>query len=381
MILFIADKVDGGGAENQMLEELAIQSKYYKILLITKAQPKNETILFLEKYNIQFLGSIDNNLPVSFVNKYNISLIHAHNIWDLKTQFYIKEINIKPIVMTIHDYRILCPTGWKIQPNENVECLQRSEVFCQKAECFQKKYTDNTNASNQWFSQYQWLKQNINGYAIVNKHLLQRMMEDNFQNLHNINYPLSKYSNFSNNQRQKRVAYAGIIAEHKGILRLINTIKLLQQIDSNIEFLIIGTGNLESMVNTELSCYPNVFFKKELTIEEIYSLFSSCSVVYLPSKWLENFNLIARYARIVGTPILVPKISGFMQRLNKGISEFYIPTEIENDAFQIKNMVDKVMNLQKGSIEDRNDEIEQSSVSIFLKQIQNLYKSVGVNFN
>lgn len=360
MILFIADKADGGGAENQMLEELTILSKYFEILLLTKYQPKNDTLSVLEQNSIQFLGSIDNNVSISLVKQFDISLIHVHNIWHLETQKFIQELNFKPIVMTIHDYRILCPTGWKVQPNENVECMQRSETFCPTTKCFTKEHANNTNASLLWFSQYFWLKQNINGYAIVNKHLFQRMAEDGFTNLHNVPYPLNKVPDFFNNFRHKQIIFAGIFAEHKGIIRFIKTIKQLISIDKYIEVVIIGEGNMEVAMKKELLNFTNIQFLDKMKIDNLYKEFSKSAVVYLPSKWCENFNLIGRYARLIGTPILVPKTSGFLQRLNKGISEFYFPTESNNDAVQLKNMIDKVVSLQKGSLEDREDEIEQS---------------------
>jgi len=378
MILFIADKADGGGAENQMLEELAILSKHFEVLLLTKSQPQKETISFLAQNNIKYLGVIENNLSVCLIKQLNISLIHAHNIWQLETQEFIKELNIKPIVMTIHDYRILCPTGWKVQPNENVECMQRSEKFCLSTKCFTKEHTTNTNASLLWFSQYQWMKENISGYAIVNRHLLQRMVEDNFQNLHNIPYAASKPTIFYNNPRNKNVCFiANVIAEHKGIERLIKTIQHLYSIDNSIKFCIIGQGNMLKSLQEQTINQRNVVFTGHISSEKTFDYIKESAVVYIPSKWQENFPLVARNARMSGTPILVPKTSGFMQRLNKGISEFYIPIETDNDAIQLKSMVDKVIALKKGSMEDRDDEIDQSSISTFLEKTLQLYNSIG----
>lgn len=381
MILFIADKADGGGAENQMLEELTILSKYFEILLLTKMQPQNETLLFLEQNNITFLGAIDNCVPVGLVRQFNISAIHAHNIWNLEMQSYIKALNIKPIVMTIHDYRILCPTGWKLQPNENVECMHRSKVFCQKSKCFENEHANNTNASLLWFDQYDWLKNYINGYAVVNKHLLRRMTEDNFQNLHNVPYPVSQKLKFYNNLRSKSICFiANVIAEHKGTERLIKTIQHLYKIDNTIKFYIIGSGNMLKTLEQLTINQDNIIYTGHISSEDTIKYIKNSAVVYIPSKWQENFPLVARSARMSGTPILVPKTSGFMQRLNKGMSEFYIPTETDNDGLQLKNMVDKVVLLQKGSTDDRDDEIEQSAVSIFLKKTFELYHSIGISF-
>jgi glycosyltransferase involved in cell wall biosynthesis len=376
-ILFVSDSADSGGAENQMLEEIFILSGYIQICLITKKEPQANTILLLKNHSVIFLGTIDDDITlINKIDTFKFTFIHAHNIWDDKLLLFIKKINL-PIVMTVHDYRILCPTGWKVQPNMVTECLQKNFNYCTTSICFENMYTVNTNASKSWFEKQYWLKKNVNGWAIVNNHLLNRMKEEGFENLHSVPYPMKKYPNYENRPRKFCIGYAGLLSEHKGIIRLISTIKSLSKINNNIEFIIIGEGNMAGYLKEELSSFNNIIYKGILSLSEIYSFFSICSVIYLPSKWQENFNLIGRYSRLIGTPILVPETGGFMQRLNCGISEFYNPLKTNNDAIQLYEMLKKVNKLNSGSENDRIDEINQSNVSNFLIKISLLYASIG----
>ena len=93
-ILFVADKAEGGGAENQMLEEMMILKDYYDLALTTNVKPTLKTLKKLKTNNIIYLGSLAKKKIESEINNLNFTFIHAHNIWQNETIHFLKKIHL-----------------------------------------------------------------------------------------------------------------------------------------------------------------------------------------------------------------------------------------------------------------------------------------------
>jgi len=375
-ILFIADNATGGGAENQMIDEILILSKYYKVFLLT-----------LEKVNINILNKLSNIEYIAYrttryysiikkLKKHNFQYIHLHNCWDnslfVLLRFLVKTI---PIVMTVHDYRIVCPTGWKVKYNTLSDCNNSATISnCSSSMCLTRPHSQNTGANYLWWQKKRWFKKYISAWSIVNKDLVIKLKKMKFKQVHLINYPLLNINPFSNKPRSKSFTFAGIIAQHKGIERLIQTIEAILKIDQDIIINIVGNGNMMYDLKQKFDDNENIIFFSYLLLSELYSILSESAVVYLPSLWYENFNLIARYSRIVGTPILIPHKAGFKQRIKNGLSEYYHDNDAENDAMQLYVLINKIVKMKNGSFVDRKDELSTCSEKEFLEQMKALYK-------
>lgn len=368
-LLVLADTLNGGGAEIQLKEEMLILCNIASIYFISAVALESSII----PNQITYLGSLEKNDKSELLKKIaNIKpeITHLHNTWNTRWYGFIHLIQSRKI-MTLHDYRIVCPSGWRVRPTESGPCPKRSFLTCIKAGCLNPEWSQETGSSYFWWVFSSYLRSNIATLITVNKGLIEILKNENHSNIHHINLPMASPPELSYHKRERSVIFAGQLGAHKGIHRLIRTIKSVSKIDITIKFILIGDGRFRNHLKNELNC-GNASILGSLERSALIDLLGKVSLAYLPSRWQENFNLISREARLVGTPILVPNLGGFVNRLNAGLSEYFEPNLSDDDSNQLIRMINSEA-IQYGSLLDRKDELWTCSVSNYMSQIEKIY--------
>lgn len=83
------------------------------------------------------------------------------------------------------------------------------------------------------------------------------------------------------------ITYAGRLVKEKGVLNLINSIKVLNKNHENIHLFIAGSGELETEVRE--SCNDNIHFLDRLDFKEVISLLKETDIFCLPTEYPEGF--------------------------------------------------------------------------------------------
>ncbi len=102
------------------------------------------------------------------------------------------------------------------------------------------------------------------------------------------------------------IVYAGSLVAKKGILTLINAVKLLRDTFPQVRLIIYGRGELEQICSQYdfVECHPWA------QREELYKVFRESRAVVLPSEWQEAFGRIVVEAAAQGTIAIGSKIGG-----------------------------------------------------------------------
>jgi len=135
-----------------------------------------------------------------------------------------------------------------------------------------------------------------------------------------------KPNNFEKNTKKFQVLYVGRLSPEKGIDILCESIKAINNsLQKNIEFIIVGSGPLEFLVQRLAERYENVSYLGHL--EDILpKIYRSCDLFVMPSRG-EALGTVALEAQASGLPVIAFDCMGPRDTLINGITGSLIRKE------------------------------------------------------
>jgi glycosyltransferase involved in cell wall biosynthesis len=128
------------------------------------------------------------------------------------------------------------------------------------------------------------------------------------------------------NRRQNLVGYVGRLAAEKGVLEFVQAIPLALQQQSDLRFLIIGTGELEAVLDEFMQGKPwdpQVKRLKWIDHEHIPNNLNQLKLIVLPS-YSEGLPNVALEAMGCGTPVLASSVGGIPDLITDGETGFLL---------------------------------------------------------
>jgi len=352
-----------GGSEKIFFEEMALlKEKNHNVIPFSRKHPDN----YLSEYSKYFVDEISLQNKISFNGFKNvkeiiysqnaklclkkilqgrsIDIAHAHNIYGLLTTAVLDELhsNSIPTVLTLHDYKIICPNYQffcngsiceECKPNKYYKAVVNN---CVQGNIFYSFIYALENYFN--FKNRKYIK-NVTKFIAVSKFIKNKFIEFGFPEKQIIHIP-----NFINTQtinpgyiQGDYVLYFGRISKEKGLKTLIDAFK---KIKSNaLRLVIVGTGPLTE----DLTLYAsqqginNVEFKGYLTGSKLEKVIQESKCVVLPSEWYENCPMSVLEALAYGKPVIGADIGGIPELI-----------DLESDGLIFKS----------GNAEDLSEKIE-----------------------
>lgn len=306
-------------------------------------------------------------------------IIHCHNIYHQLSPSILKEGRKRkiPIVMTLHDYKLICP-NYKLFTHGQVceRCVKGSVWNCLLHNCY-NSYSRSALASLEaWLhlKAFPIYQKNIDLFISPSKFLKYKMWEAHWpeDKIIVLNNPASK---FQPEAAGNNLLYFGRLSEEKGVRTLIEAIKL-----GNEHLDIVGTGPEEEKLKTlsqKLKLEKQITFHGIKQGEELDKFISQAKAVILPSVWNENMPLALLEAMAKGKIIIASRTGGTPELIEEGKTGYLFP------AGNVKALADKIDYLNK--IEDREREslinnikekIEPLNIEKHLKTLEDIYLSL-----
>jgi len=309
-ILQIHNEYKYRGGEDIVVEEEK------KILL------KNNCKVFqLIKKNINEITSIYKiinivkNLNYSIISKNEVldnldrikpDLVHIHNTFPLWSYSVIDACNEKkiPVVMTLHNFRMICANGTFYRNNQVCEkCLQSSVFNSVKYGCYQNSKLKSIpvslmiNNSNKGLS----IVNKLNKIIVLNEFAKKKFLEANFPKNKIVVKPNFIFDKIKckKNISKSGFLYASRLSEEKGILDLIKAFKKF-----NFDLNVCGDGPLKSKLENETKIKYLGFLSKK----KLLNLLMKTKFLIFPSKCFENFPTIFLQAFALNVLVIAPKL-------------------------------------------------------------------------
>lgn len=263
-------------------------------------------------------------------------IVNVHNLYPFISPaalFECKRMKI-PIVMTVHNFRLICPTGLFMRNGKPCEvCLERgNEWGCIQYNCehsyFKSVGYTLRNVYARWTGAY---KNNVRTFACITEFQRKKLIEAGFDKnkivvIHNsIDIPLKYETTFGS-----YVAYIGRLSYEKGYDLLVEIARKYPE----IQFCFAGAKRED----TNIAFPKNVQLMGYLKGKELEHFIKNARLVVIPSRCYEGFPMAILEAAQFGKPCVCPDHGGFTEIIGKGenaIGRLFEPNNLNDLEKQI----------------------------------------------
>ena len=263
-------------------------------------------------------------------------IVNVHNLYPFISPvalFECKRMKI-PIVMTVHNFRLICPTGLFMRNGKPCEvCLERgNEWGCIQYNCehsyFKSVGYTLRNVYARWTGAY---KNNVRTFACITEFQRKKLIEAGFDKNkiivipNSIDIPLKYETTFGS-----YVAYIGRLSYEKGYDLLVEIARKYPE----IQFCFAGAKRED----TNIAFPKNVQLMGYLKGKELEHFIKNARLVVIPSRCYEGFPMAILEAAQFGKPCVCPDHGGFTEIIGKGenaIGRLFEPNNVNDLEKQI----------------------------------------------
>jgi len=242
-------------------------------------------------------------------------VVHFHNIFVVLTPSVFSACKDEgiPIVVSLHNFRLICPNGLFLRNNRLCEECAKKKSFWSSIfyGCYRKSRLATAVLADSL--QYHWKRNTwidmIDAYIMATdfgrqKYINFGIPKDKIMLKPNISYP-----NLFEQQKEEGYAlYVGRLSKEKGVEVLLKAWKQIQ----GYQLKIMGDGPLSSDLKSYADKHniTNVEFLGFVTSEEYLKYMQGASFLIIPSVCYENFPCVVSEALACGIPILASDLGG-----------------------------------------------------------------------
>ena len=263
-------------------------------------------------------------------------VVNVHNLYPFISPaalFECKKTKV-PVVMTVHNFRLICPTGLFMRNGKPCEvCLQkRNEWGCIQYNCehsyFKSVGYTLRNVYARWTGAY---KNNVRTFACITEFQRKKLIEAGFDKNkivvipNSIDIPLKYETTFGS-----YVAYIGRLSYEKGYDLLVEIARKYPE----IQFCFAGAKREA----TNIAFPKNVQLMGYLKGKELEHFIKNARLVVIPSRCYEGFPMAILEAAQFGKPCVCPDHGGFTEIIGKGentIGRLFEPNNLNDLEKQI----------------------------------------------
>ena len=271
-----------------------------RVLYSFEARRKLETLLRDERPDIAHLHNIHHQISPSILHT-----LKKHGI---------------PVVMTLHDYKVVCPTYNLFLRGRPCERCRNGRYY----HCFLQKCSKDSRVKSLLNTVEMYLHHDLLGtrrlvdvYLSPSRFLADKAAEMGFKEnivlLPNA-LDLQEYRPASG-PGQNRVVYFGRLAPEKGLWTLLRALGR-----SKVRCLIIGRGPLQKELEERArrDSLTNVSFSGYLQPVDLRRQVRNSRGVVIPSEWYENNPLSVLESFALGRPVIASRIGGLPELVKDG---------------------------------------------------------------
>lgn len=312
------------------------------------------------------------------LNLYKPDVVNIHNLYPFISPaalFECKKVGV-PIIMTVHNFRLICPTGLFMCNGLPCEiCLKKGSEWscirynCEKSMLKSVGYTLR-NVVARKIGAY---KKCVDRFVCITEFQKQKLIQAGFDESKIVVIPNSidtKLENVSYTEGNY-VAYIGRLSYEKGYDLLFEIAKR----NPDIKFCFAGATR--DSVDAELS--NNIELKGYLKGKELEDFINNAKFIVMPSRCYEGFPMAILEAAQYYKPTIGPDHGGFTEIIGKGnrtIGGLFCPNDIDDlEKKVVEFWNDKVLVKSLGEKAHEKLKINYSSDKIFKKWVSLIKQS------
>ncbi len=343
LVLHCAYQYKGG--EDSVVEEeiglLASEGHEVELLLFSNAGNNALKVLSLP-FNLSSYVKTRKKLKA-----FKPDIVHLHNIHFAASPsviYAIKRSNI-PFVNTLHNYRLLCPSG-TLFFDEKPFLDSLNQRFPYTA--VKKGVYRHSKLLTFWLAFSIYIHQIIGTWKLCNKYIVlteyaRQMLLTSKLNLKNDQLVIKPNfciaPSLSTQNREAHFLFIGRFTIEKGIRLLLNVFA-----GSRYKIKVAGDGPLKSEVIEFANKNANIEFLGTLNKKQVFKEMQSCSALIFPSIWFEGMPLTIIEAFACGTPVIASRLGA----MDSMITNEYNGLHFEpNDQSELETQVKKWLQMNE----------------------------------
>ncbi|MGV6830170.1 MAG: glycosyltransferase family 4 protein [bacterium] len=241
-------------------------------------------------------------------------IVHVHNLYPFISPAVLPEIKKLgvPVVMTMHNYRVLCPNGLFYTKGKICEkCTGATkELNCITNNCEGSLFKSTGYAlRNFWARNKKYYHNYVDKYFCLTEFQKQKLIANGYEASKCVVIPNMFEKSISeidyNPSNRKYIAFAGRLSPEKGISLLIETAKKLPHIPFHL------AGQMREGFDKIYQFPKNVKHLGMLSKDEIYDFYKQAKLYLHTSLCYEGFPMVFPEAMAFKLPILAPNIGGY----------------------------------------------------------------------
>ena len=247
-------------------------------------------------------------------------VVNVHNLFPFISPAALRECKKRhiPVVMTVHNYRLICPTGLFMRNNMPCElCLKRgNEWGCLKHNCEKSIFKSIGYAARNYVARTQrHFIECVDYFACLTEFQRQKLAEagfpeeklcviPNFIEISDKIKELDLKEKELKPEGEKYVAYSGRISREKGIDLIIR----MAWRHPDINFRLAGSVRDKEIVD---NIPQNVKLMGHLSGNDLEAFYRDAAFFVMPSRCYEGFPMAILEAAVFSKPVVAPAHGGF----------------------------------------------------------------------
>ncbi|MHC4322746.1 MAG: glycosyltransferase [Planctomycetota bacterium] len=388
-----------GGAERVLFEEKKILEAHgHKVPVFSQSHPYNEVSEYSDYYppfkdwsNISRLQKISMAFNMMydrqtarvfnrFLEAADSDIIHAHNIYGGLTTSVLDIAQRKgiPVVMTLHDYKLICPSYLMLNRGTVCEgCKNGRFIRCLLKACHKESLTASgvyciESYLNKWLHKYDTIRY----FICPSKFSLTKHAENGIA-LNRLLH-IRNFVNFATHTPQyencRYALFVGRLSKEKGILTLLKAIEHL-----DVPVRIVGDGPLKAQYEGLVAEHKmnHVTFEGYKSGEDLKQLYKNATFLVIPSEWYENAPMTILEAYVYGKPVIGSRIGGIPEMIEHDRTGLlFEPGNVDELAGCIHTLFSSKHLAAEMGRAARNKAEREFSAEAHYKQLMEVYTSI-----
>lgn len=257
------------------------------------------------------------------LDMYRPDVIHINNIHHHISPSILDEIRQRniPSIMTLHDYKMVCPSYYLRRPNGRQcdLCKGHRYYHCALNRCMRDSATKSVVTTVEMYIHHVLLRafRKVNLFVSPSRFVKEKVAEMGFRG------PIIHLPHFIDipagcpevRPGRPRLIYFGRLAPEKGLFTLLEAVKGI-----DLELRVIGDGPIRDALRGKVDdeSIDNVTFVGFKSGDMLQEEICSATITVIPSEWYEVFGRTIIESFALGRPVLGARIGGIEELIRDG---------------------------------------------------------------
>lgn len=368
-----------GGADVVYLNTLhLLDSRGHKVIAFSQQNLNNLFVYSsdffvkpFEVYKLSVLGKILNASRVIYskeaarnleclINEQEPDIAHIHLYKGVLTSSVLRVLRRKkiPIVITLHDFGLLCPRSVFLDGNKKLceKCVSSSAINCILNKCNRGSYLYSTMT----FLEYSFTRLFFGADKFFDKLIcVSRFNYEKHRRHTSLSDKLIQQYNFVPQNEMLKTPfkrgdyfiYFGRLTDGKGLDTLFNAFKIAKE---PVKLLVLGTGDIElylrnRIYSEEINNIKMLGFKEGA---ELKNFVANSSFIIVPSEFYENNPMVIVEGFASGKPVIGSRLGGISELIKEGETGY---TFEATNEIELATILDKAHRITDAEYEEMSN--------------------------